>query len=137
MRRIAVKLGIPQAVLTAATLGVVLTYALPPVERPASGVATRPVSEPRPIDLRICAKAIITQKVIDNRLTVPEAAALFGEVDRLLPMDVPYILDDLPLGRPPATAEERQCCLVACWLRAKPLSAEVNARLNAELSEWL
>ncbi|HEX4588699.1 MAG TPA: hypothetical protein VH120_02140 [Gemmataceae bacterium] len=128
---------LPQAVLFTVTLGLVLTYALPPDDRADRGSVNRPASKPRPIDLRICAKEIVVQRVIDNRLTLPEAAALFGEVDRLLPMEVPYVLDDESVGRPPATEEERLCRSVACWLRAKPLSAEVHARLDVELGEWL
>jgi hypothetical protein len=97
------------------------------------------------ITVRILAKNRISRDVIVGRLSLVEAAALFGALNRLPPQATPLSLADRrgsPLRIPARTEEERLCRQVVEYVRwalvEEPDRAEDPvARLNAEFKEEL
>jgi hypothetical protein len=139
VRSIAMKLCAQMGLLIA--LAVALAFTFSPVADdqvdPVPG--TGPASEPHPITLRACANEVIIRAMIDDGLSLPEAAALCREVYRLLPdppsLDV--LTENDANDRPAATADERLCRHVIGWVRTRPQTAATVARLEAEFREWL
>ena len=84
------------------------------------------------------AKDVIARAIIDDEMSLTDAAALFGEIYRLLP-DPPgldFAFDDPPADGPPPTVEERLCQRVIDWVKTGRVDAEIVARLEAEFREW-
>jgi hypothetical protein len=84
----------------------------------------------REAKLRIFAKAVVARDAAEGRLTLPEAGALFRELNRLPPA--------VPTPGPLAQAEEERLCRqVIHYARVAPLGppgqAGAAARLEAEL----
>jgi hypothetical protein len=93
-----------------------------------SEAETQSVSEL--IALRIVAKNRIAREVIAHRLSLVQAAALFGALDRLPPPAL-----NPPRSVPAATEEERLCRQVVVYVRslvAERDRAAALARLDAE-----
>jgi hypothetical protein len=133
------KLSAQLVVLIALGLALVVTYSMPSDRQPIADPGTGPISEPHPITLRACAKAVIARAVIEDGLSLTEAAALLGEVDRLLPDPIPPIvgIEDPSVDGPPTSEAERLCRQAIRWIKARDGAAEVLARMEAEHREWL
>ena len=139
----------PQIFLAIALVGsLAVVYGSRPPEPERLTAPPRPgaVREPPPVALRILAKQSIVRAVIDGRLSLLEAAALWGEVNRLLPGGPGLAFQDEhhnPSRPPLRTDEERLCRRVIDWIETGPYAgspsraAEIVARLNAEFREWL
>jgi hypothetical protein len=130
------KLCAQMSLLIALAAALTFTYwpASTQVHEPIPG--TGPVLRPHPISLRTCAKDVIVRAVIDDGLSLPDAAALCGEVHRLLP--VPSGLAEYPpLDLSRTTAEEHLCRQVIGWVESQGNAADTVARLEAEFCNWL
>jgi hypothetical protein len=126
-----------------------LTYVLGPRPaesdqscQPASSEAKRQVL-PETLALRIAAKSHIAEKVIDGRLSLAQAAALFGALNRLEPQSLKTRSDTYALrDRFPAhTEEERLCRQVVQWVSAELANEHDRqeatlARLEDEFKEF-
>jgi hypothetical protein len=124
--------------VVAVTAALIFTYGKLPEEKLDRIPGTGPISQPHPVTLRVCAKDVIVRAVIDDGLSLPEAAALCGEIYRLIP-DPPgldFELEDPPADRPPPTDEERLCRRVIDWVAVQRQAEETVARLEAEYREW-
>ena len=115
------KLSVQLVVLIALGLALVVTYSMPSDRQPIAVPGTGPISEPHPITLRACAKAVIARAVIEDGLSLTEAAALLGEVDRLLPDRIPPIvgIEDPSVDGPPTSEAERLCRQAIRWIKAR------------------
>jgi hypothetical protein len=133
------KPGMPHAILLAAIVGLALTFHCEPQEQQERSSVVWHVSEPSAVDLRICARELIVRAFIEDRLSLPEAAALFREVDRLLPPPPVSRLatDDDRLGPMPASDDEYFCRIVTCWIRDRVESPEIITRLDEEFHACL
>jgi hypothetical protein len=140
------RVSLPKVLAVAAVGSLAIVYVPRPSEpesppAPPSGA----VPELVPVALRILAKDSITRAVIDGRLSLTEAAAMWGEVNRLLPGGRGLAFEDehhLPRRPPLRTDEERLCRRVIDWVMAETGSEapgradEVLARLDAEFQQW-
>lgn len=121
--------------------------AAPPAEAEWPVFAPPEVLEPLPdtaaMQLRARAKDRIARDVVAGRRSLPEAAALFGALNRMPPVSPDLSLLDSPLSLPARTDEERLCRQVVEWVKnllrpESPASAEpAVARLEAEFREEL
>jgi hypothetical protein len=95
------------------------------------------VTEPYPVTLRVCAKNVLARAIVDGRLSLPEAAALWREVLRRLPDEkgLTFAAECDLLEQPPATEEERLCRHMILWVKTLG-KATVVARVEAEYLEW-
>jgi hypothetical protein len=129
------KLCAQMGLLIALAVALTFTYWPAPTQDHVPIAGTGPVLRPHPISLRTCAKDVIVRAVIDDGLSLPDAAALCGEVHRLLP--VPSgLVEYPPLDLSQTTAEEHLCRQVIRWVEAQGNAAETVARLEAEFREW-
>jgi hypothetical protein len=99
------------------------------------------ITEPSPVTLRSCAKLVIVREVIDGRLSLPEAAAMFGEMYRLIPgaTEPAFVEECCWPDEPPVTWQDRLCEQVIRWVTfqiSDPTSDETVARLKSEFREW-
>ncbi len=132
------KLSVHCLLLIAVAAGLVFTFGevSNSLEEQTPGIG--PISEPHPITLRSCAKEVIARAIIDDEMSLTDAAALFGEVYRLIP-DPPgldFTFDAPAAVGPPPADEERLCRRVIDWLKYRNPGAEVMARLDAAYREW-
>jgi hypothetical protein len=95
-----------------------------------------PVSDPPNVTLRVCAKEVLARAVVENRLSLPQAAALWRAVHLRLPDDwkvhsaAAEDLSDLS-----ADEVERLFGHVIHWVNTLG-TKDVVARLEAEHREW-
>jgi hypothetical protein len=130
------KLCAQMGLLIALAVTLVFTYRPVPTEDRVPTPGTGPVLRPHPVTLRICAKDVIVRTVIDDGLSLPDAAALCAEVHRLLP--VPEgLVEYPPIDLSETTAEEHLCRQVIRWVESQGNAGDTVARLKAEFREWL
>jgi hypothetical protein len=132
------KLRMQPAILVASIAALVLTFTRFPDQRPPPTPGTGPIFEPSPRMLRICAKELIIRAVIENRFSLPQAAALFREVNRMNPVspNASATAGDEPMDGPPINEEELLCRNVIHYVRIRDQHPDLVARLEAELREW-
>jgi hypothetical protein len=117
----------------------------PPPSPPDTGPVFNRTSEDFDvIAYRLDRKRQITKEVIDDELSLVEAAALFGQLNRLSPAAHDPANGDwipAPLTWPVATEEDRLCRQVYNWVSAElkdsPDAEAVLWRLNREYMERL
>ncbi len=133
--------------LGAATLIFILSPCLPDADEPFQPLSSEAQGQALPeiLPLRIGAKHQIVGDVIAGRLTLVQAAALFGALNQLPPESMQPSLSDLCPSRlrfPAHTDEERLCQQVVQWVSFEladeqdRLEATVG-RLEAEFKEAL
>jgi hypothetical protein len=119
-----------------AALGVTYFPALREMDEPTPG--TGPITEPHPITLRMCAKEVVVRAVIDDGLSLLDAAALCREVYRLFPdpSGLIYPAVDESTDGTPLTEEERFCRQVIAWTQCRRHADGIEDRLEAEFRVW-
>jgi hypothetical protein len=125
------------AVLIASAAAIVFTFGTSPEADEQPVAAAAPVVEPPKVTLRVCAKEVLARAVVERRLSLPEAAALWRAVHRRLPDDrrLYWAAADDP-SEAPANEVDQLFGHVIRWVKTLGNTTEAVARLEAEYRDW-